>query len=336
MTNVYLAFLVDLLIGDPRWLPHPVVLIGKWIERLETGLRRAFRIPAGTILAADNGFTLQSRPIREKWAGVLLTAIVVGGSGGVAWGMLLLAYRISPWLAAAANIWMISATLAVRGLAEAGNGIRRALERGELERARELAGWIVSRDTTQLPQPEVVRAAVESVAENIVDAVIAPLFYAMIGGAPLAMMYRAANTLDSMVGYRNDRYLHFGWSSARLDDFLNWVPARITGVLVVAAAWLLRYSPKGAWRSICRDAAKHPSPNSGIPEAGVAGALGIRLGGRNIYHGRESFRAYLGEPLQELAPVHIGQTIRILYVSSILMLLCGGAVWGAFRLGMHA
>ncbi|WP_018132205.1 adenosylcobinamide-phosphate synthase CbiB [Effusibacillus pohliae] len=323
MIDVYVAFVLDLLIGDPRWLPHPVVWIGKLSGWLETVLRRLFRAPAREAAKADA--TVLAK--REKWAGVLLAALVVGASGGAVLGLLWLAGHIHPWLAVFANIWLISTTIAVRGLAEAGNGIRRALAAGELERARQLAGWIVSRDTRQLPEPEVVRAAVESVAENIVDAVVAPLFYAMLGGAPLAMVYRAANTLDSMVGYKNDRYLHFGWASARLDDLLNWIPARITGLLVVAAAWILRHSAAGAWRTIRRDAAKHPSPNSGIPESGVAGALGIRLGGRNIYHGRESFRAYMGEPLHELAPIHIRQTIRILYVSAGLMLAAGGIVW---------
>ncbi|MFC4766500.1 adenosylcobinamide-phosphate synthase CbiB [Effusibacillus consociatus] len=344
MIQVYLAFLIDLLIGDPRWLPHPVIVIGKGISRLESFLRIVFRVPTdgncadqekrsnhGTGSDHGNRPKLGTRPKREKWAGILLLIAVVGGSGGIVVGLLWLASLVSPWLAVLLNIWLISTTIAVRGLAEAGNGIRKALEQGNLEEARKLAGWIVSRDTTSLPEPEVVRAAVESVAENIVDAVIAPLFYAMIGGAPLAMAYRATNTLDSMVGYKNERYLHFGWASARFDDVLNWLPARITGLLVVAAAWVLRLSARGAWHTIRRDAAKHPSPNSGIPEAGVAGALGIRLGGRNIYHGRESFRAYMGEPSQELASRHIQQTIRILYISSGLMLLLGGILSAAAR-----
>lgn len=329
MIQVYAAFIIDLVIGDPRWLPHPVILIGKVIERLEIFLRRLFRAPVAEGTIADNNSNenkASGARFREKSVGILLVLLVVGGSGGFVYGLIWLANAVSPWLAVCLNAWLISTTIAVRGLAEAGNGIRKALEAGDLAEARKLAGWIVSRDTSQLPESEVVRAAVESVAENIVDAVISPLFYAMIGGAPLAMAYRAANTLDSMVGYKNDRYRYFGWASARFDDLLNWIPARISGMLVVITAGLLRYSAKGAWQTIKRDAAKHPSPNSGIPEAGVAGALGVRLGGHNIYHGRESFRAYMGEPTHELAPRHIRQTIWILYASSVLMLLVGGVL----------
>ncbi|GAX89367.1 adenosylcobinamide-phosphate synthase CbiB [Effusibacillus lacus] len=334
MIQVYAAFLVDLLIGDPRWIPHPVIMIGKMIAGLESLLRKIFRIPVNigepVSSVPDNSreavvsLSPEQRQYRERWAGILLVLLVVGTSTGIASVVLWAAFQLHPWLAVCLNVWFISTTIAARGLAEAGNGIRKALEQGDLEEARKRAGWIVSRDTTVLPGPEVARAAVESVAENIVDAVISPLFYAMIGGAPLAMAYRAANTLDSMVGYRNDRYLYFGWASARLDDLLNWIPARLSGLLVVASAWILRYSPAGAWKTIRRDAAKHPSPNSGIPEAGVAGALGIRLGGVNIYHGRESFRAYMGESLKELSPVHIKHTIHVLYVASALMLLLGG------------
>jgi adenosylcobinamide-phosphate synthase len=321
MIQVAIAVFLDLIVGDPRWLPHPVVLIGKCIRGLESLLRKLFFVP---FPANGSPAHSDSTAVRERWAGILLVVLIVGGSGSLVAGILLLAYKIHPLVAAALNIWLISTTIAVKGLADAGTKIRKELEQGNLQEARKLAGWIVSRDTSKLPEPEVARAAVESVSENIVDAAVSPMFYALLGGAPLAMAYRAANTLDSMVGYKNEKYFYFGWASARFDDLLNWLPARITGVLIVVSAWLLRFNAGRALKTIRRDAKKHPSPNSGIPEAGVAGALGIRLGGINIYHGRESFRAYMGEPLNSISPQHIRQTVQILYSCTLLFLLFGG------------
>jgi len=174
---------------------------------------------------------------------------------------------------------------------------------------------------------EIVRATVETIAENIVDGVIAPIFFAYIGGAPLAMTYRAINTLDSMVGYKNARYINFGWASARLDDVANYIPARITGVLIIMAAVMLRLSPVNAAAAMFRDSKKHPSPNSGIPEAGVAGALGIRLGGTNYYEGIPSVRPFLGRPLKELSYDYIKPAIKFVYLTGILAVLLGSIVY---------
>jgi adenosylcobinamide-phosphate synthase len=298
------AFLVDLLVGDPRWLPHPVIAIGRMIQALEKRLR--------------------SSPLtssQERLRGAVLALVVIAVSAGITAMILKLLYMVHPWVGKAAEVWLISTTIATRGLAAAGYKVAKQLREENIEQARYEVGMIVSRDTSKLSQKEIIRAAVESVAENIVDAVIAPLFYACIGGAPLAMAYRATNTLDSMVGYKNDRYLHFGYVSAKLDDWLNWVPARITAILIVLASWLTGVSGAGAWKIIFRDAKKHPSPNSGIPEAGVAGALGIRLGGYNVYHDRVSFREYMGDAKQELNIEHIDRTIRILFCSPFLFLV---------------
>ena len=161
----------------------------------------------------------------------------------------------------------------------------------------------------------------ETVAENTVDGIIAPFFFFMLGGVPLAFMYRAANTLDSMVGYKNDKYLYFGRISARIDDVLNYIPARITGLLFVVSAMFLQLDWRNSWKMLRRDAAKHPSPNGGWAEASVAGALGIRLGGYNSYFGRESFRAYMGEPVEELAAKHILGCTRLMYTATILFLV---------------
>ncbi|ASS76466.1 cobalamin biosynthesis protein CobD [Tumebacillus algifaecis] len=298
--NLALAYLIDLLVGDPRWLPHPVVWMGKAITQLDR---------------------LLSKRQRSKWPerliGTLFPLVIAGGVFALSYWLLQLLYAIHPWLSIALEIWLISTTIAVKGLADAGRGVYQALKKGDLALARQRLSWIVGRDTEHLDEREIARGGIETVAENIVDAVTAPLFYALLGGAPLALAYRAVNTLDSMVGYKNDKYLHLGWASARLDDIANYIPARLTVPFLVLAAG---GRGKRAWQIARRDASKHPSPNSGWAEAAVAGALGIRLGGENRYHGVPSFRAYLGDPTREITPDHILQTIRMLYVSTALYL----------------
>ncbi|UUZ80883.1 adenosylcobinamide-phosphate synthase CbiB [Paenibacillus sp. P26] len=225
-----------------------------------------------------------------------------------------MAHAIHPWLGYAVNVWFISTTVAVKGLKDAAMQVYRPLADGNLAEARKYAGYIVSRDTSRLAEPEITRAAVETVAENIVDAVVSPLFYALLGAAPLAMLYRAANTLDSMVGYKNEKYLHFGWASARWDDVMNFVPARIAGLLLVLTAWLTPGADAvRAARAVLRFARLHPSPNSGIPESAAAGAFGFELGGVNVYHGRVSERARMGWPLRPLEREDIRRTVRMMY-----------------------
>ncbi len=241
--------------------------------------------------------------------------------------MLILAARsIHEWLGYLVSTWFISTTIAIKGLKDAAYLVYNPLRTGNLADARKYTGYIVGRDTDELGEEELTRAVVETVAENIVDAVIAPLFYALIGGAPLAMLYRASNTLDSMVGYRNDRYRHFGWASARWDDAMNWIPARLTGLLLILVALLQPgLSAKRAAAAIRRFAHLHPSPNSGIPESAVAGALGIELGGLNVYGGAASERARLGWPLRPRTQQDIVYAVRMLYgVSFVVMggLLC--------------
>ncbi|RJQ27910.1 MAG: cobalamin biosynthesis protein CobD [Peptococcaceae bacterium] len=300
------AFLLDLLIGDPRWIPHPVVLMGKVISGLENFLRRT---------AADPG--------RLQAAGVVLVALVVGGSYLVTVVLLVWLYRLDYRAGVAVEIWLIAATISTRGLADAAGSIHNQLRSGNIAEARREVGMIVGRDTGRMDEAEITRATVETVAENTVDGVTAPLIYAFLGGAPLAMAYRAANTLDSMVGYKNDRYLYFGRAAARFDDFVNYLPARLTGVLMIVAALILRLHARRGWTVVRRDAVGHPSPNSGIPEAAVAGALGVRLGGWNSYHGSLSFRPYLGEAIVPLQAGHIRLTVRVMYVTSVLALTCG-------------
>lgn len=293
---VTLAILVDLIIGDPRAIPHPVVGMGKVIGKSEYILRK-----------------MGSGPRIEKILGVVLVLILLSIVLAVSVLVLSLALWIHPIAYAVLSVWLISTTIAAKGLKEAAMKVYRSLVEGDLATARTYVGYIVGRETNRMNDQEVSRATVETVAENTVDAVVTPVFYALIGGAPLALVYRAVNTLDSMVGYRNDIYRHFGWASARLDDMFNYIPARITGLILVVIAWAgRRFDGKGAWQAVRRDAGKHPSPNAGIPEAAVAGALGIQLGGRNIYGGVVSERARMGEATREIAAADIISAITIM------------------------
>jgi len=259
--------------------------------------------------------------------GVMLTVTITALSGLALWGIVAMAAWIHPWLGYAISVWFIASTIAVKGLMQAAYQVLKPIRSGQMEDARKYTGYIVGRDTKDLPEGELTRAVVETVAENIVDAVISPLFFALLGGAPFAMLYRATNTLDSMVGYRNERYLYFGRASARWDDIMNWIPARLTGILLLIVALLDRnLSAVRAFRSIVAFARKHPSPNSGIPESAVAGAIGIELGGRNIYGDVVSERARLGWPLRERNADDIVLAVRMLYGTAYVV-MGGLLIW---------
>ena len=299
------AFLVDIVVGDPRSRMHPVVLVGNLISSLEKLLYHE----ADT----DN---------KKMVKGALLAAFVLVFAYHMAYLLVQLSSQAgNPLLDTIVQALILSFTISPRSLSEAGRELFQLLEDGNLEKARFKVGWIVGRDTDKLSPAEVTRATVETIAENTVDGVIAPLFFFAVGGVPLAVLYRAANTMDSMLGYKNDRYLFFGRVPARLDDILNYIPARICGVLFVLSAMLLGFDYRAAWRIMLRDARKHPSPNGGWAEASVAGALGIRLGGYNSYFGKQHFRAYMGDPLKELQQGNIMECIRLMYSASILFLL---------------
>lgn len=299
-----LAVAIDRIIGDPRSGIHPVVMIGNLIAYLE-----------GKLL------NVQHSPIVKKMAGILLVALVLGTTYGLVWGIMKVMADIHPWAAFFVGAVLLSFTIAPNSLAKAGYEIHSYLIAGDLTQARFKVGWIVGRDTDQLTIGEVTRGTVETIAENIVDGIISPLFFFVIGGVPLAFLYRAVNTLDSMVGYKNNKYLDFGMAAARVDDVFNYIPARLTGILLILAAILLKLNVSGTISAMWRDAAKHPSPNSGFPEAGVAGALGIRLGGLNYYGGVASQRAYMGEEVNPLAPIHIKQTIHMMYAATLLFVI---------------
>ncbi|HTX55310.1 MAG TPA: adenosylcobinamide-phosphate synthase CbiB [Candidatus Baltobacteraceae bacterium] len=296
-----IAFGLDLVLGDPRWLPHPVKVVGRFAAGLERPLR-------GLVPSA-------------RWAGMLTVTTVLGATGTATWLVLQMATRMHPLAGDVAAILLLWTCLAARDLIDHSGRVRRALAGGDLVEARRRVGMMVGRDTDALSEPEVVRATVESVAENLVDGVTAPLFFAVLGGPVGAMLYKAANTLDSTFGYKNERWIEFGWASARFDDLVNWLPARLTAPLVPMAAALLGLRPVQAARIARRDSLKHPSPNAGLAEAAVAGALGVQLGGRNYYFGRASERPRLGDPLQTLAPRHIGEANRLMLTTSCLALL---------------
>jgi len=306
------AYVIDRVVGDPRSLPHPVVIIGWWITRLEWLIRACVK---------------QEKHL--KAAGVLFPLLIVAGSYAIVWLIIWAGALVSPWLAFALSAWLISTTIATKGLADAGLEIMGHLQAGDIPAARRSLSMVVGRDTEHLNESEICRGAVETVAENIVDAIVSPLIYAAIGGAPLAMAYRATNTLDSMLGYKNEKYRNLGWASARFDDVANYIPARLTALLLLAASWLLRLDVRQSWRIIRRDAHLHPSPNSGLPEAAVAGALGVQLGGFNTYQGIPSERARLGDEHRPLRSDDVRMTVRMMYCSSLLCLLVclGIAVW---------
>ncbi|XHR30775.1 MAG: adenosylcobinamide-phosphate synthase CbiB [Chthoniobacteraceae bacterium] len=299
--QVLAAFGLDLLLGDPRWLPHPVRWIGRLALALETPLRRALR--------------------NDYAAGCAAVLVVLGATGLSAFALLAAARELGPWGGDAASIVLLYTCLAGRDLARHAQRVHRALADGDLGEARRRVAMLVGRDTERLDEPGVARAAVESVAENLVDGVTAPIFFALIGGPVGALIYKAVNTLDSTFGYKNERYLRFGWASARLDDCVNYLPARLTAPLVAAAAALLRLRPLAAWRTLRRDGRKHPSPNSGLSEAAVAGALGVQLGGLNYYFGQPSERPPMGDPGQTLRRGHILAANRLMLTTSALALL---------------
>ncbi len=304
MITAVAAFLIDALIGDPRSKFHPVVLMGNLISFLEKVFRRE-----------NDGYVL------KICKGGILVTLVLLISYGAGVGIVILAnmtglLTAKIFIEALALSFMISP----RSLAEAGREIYYLLNAENISQARYKVGWIVGRDTNNLNEQEIVRATVETISENTVDGIISPLFYFAIGGLPLAIAYRAVNTMDSMLGYKNEKYLYFGRVAARLDDVANFIPARITAVLFIAAAAILNFDYKNAYEMMKRDAAKHPSPNGGYAEATVAGALNIRLGGINSYFGVPHFRAYMGDPIEILSPPHILSTIRMMYTATIIFL----------------
>jgi adenosylcobinamide-phosphate synthase len=308
-----LALALDCWLGDPRWLPHPVRGMGRACLWLEPRLVRALG--------------------RTRLAGVVLVIAIVGGSAAVAWAALALAAQLSMLLHAALATLLLYTAFAARDLDVEARGISAALGAADLPGARRALSRIVGRDTEQLSEPEVIRGAVESVAESTLDGCLSPLFWALVGGPPAALAFKAASTLDSMVGHRDERYLRFGWAAARLDDVLGWLPARVARAFFPLGAALCGLRPLGAWRIAWRDGRRSPSPNAGIPEAAAAGALGIQLGGRNTYHGEVQVRPALGDALRPLEIADIRRAVQLMYATTGVAFVClTGARLAALRI----
>lgn len=298
------GFLLDLALGDPVWPYHPVRLMGRLIERLEPIIRRS--LP-------------ETKPF-ERLGGGILAVLVILFSTGVPAGILLLAYRLFFPLGLLLETFFCYQLLAARSLQVESDRVYQALETGGVEEGRRAVSRIVGRDTQSLTEEGVVKAAVETVAENTSDGVVAPLFYLMLFGAAGGFFYKSVNTMDSMIGYCNDRYQYFGTAAARLDDVVNYVPARLSALFMLVAAFLTGKGGRRAWKVYCRDRRRHKSPNAGQTEAVMAGALGVELAGDAWYFGKLYRKPTLGDPVRPIEPGDIRRAGKLMYLTAALAL----------------
>jgi adenosylcobinamide-phosphate synthase len=292
------AYLLDLLFGDPPWFPHPVKGIGRTIEAFEGPFRAVIK--------------------DERAAGAMFAFAIITLAWGATFAAAKAAFFINYYLGIALSIFIIYTALSVKDLGVESLAVFDALRRGDIDAARKALSKIVGRDTANLDERDIIRATVETVAENIVDGIISPVFYAFLGGAPLAMAYKAVNTLDSMVGHKDERHINFGWAAAKMDDMANFIPARMSIPFLVLASWISGHDPTGTWNISRRDGRKNPSPNSGLPEAAVAGAFGVRLGGLNYYNSIAAEKPCIGDDINPLNKSHIKEAIKVAYVTSVL------------------
>ncbi len=298
--KIYIAYILDLIFGDPYVIPHPVQAIGKLISFLEKRLI---------------GFS------NKKFFGMILNITVLAVTFTVC-------YFLQKFVIV--EIYLMYTVFSVKCLGDEGRKVYRILKEGNLAKARKELSYLVSRDTESLEKNDIIRSTMETISENTVDGVIAPMIYMFIGGLPLAMVYKAINTMDSMLGYKNDKYAEFGYFSAKLDDAANFIPARITGgLLIPLSCFFLRYDYKNAWKIFFRDRKNHASPNSAHPEAAAAGALGIQFGGKTSYFGREYDKPTIGDKKREFQTEDIKKNIKILYMTSFLGLIICSAVYAA-------
>lgn len=299
------GFILDFLFGDPHWLPHPICLIGNLIGFLEKRLRSIFAF-SNTALLLSGG---------------LMVIIVLLLTYSVPYIILYEAEKVSIWLAFVLETIMFYQIFATKSLRDESMKVYEALKNNDLADARLKLSWIVGRDTQNLTAEEVTKGAVETVAENTSDGVIAPMFFMFIGGAPLAFLYKGINTMDSMVGYKNDKYLFFGRCAAKLDDLVNFIPARISGIVMILAAYFLNLDSKRAWKTFLRDRYNHLSPNSAMTESVAAGALNIQLGGGHFYFGKWVPKDTIGDNLRAVVPEDIVSVNNLLYMSAVISLL---------------
>lgn len=311
LAAIVAGFILDLLFGDPHWLPHPICLIGNLIGFLEKNLRRLLA-PGKTALLIG---------------GALMVVIVLVITFAVPYAVLALAESVSPWLRFALETVMCYQIFATKCLRDESMKVYTALHSGDLADARVKLSWIVGRDTQNLDAAEVTKGAVETVAENTADGIIAPMLYMFIGGAPLAFLYKGINTMDSMVGYKNDKFIYFGRCAAKLDDLANLIPARITGLVMIVASYFLNLNARGAWKIFWRDRYNHLSPNSAMTESVTAGALDIQLGGDHFYFGKLVHKDTIGDDIRPVRPDDIIAANNLLYMTAVISLLLFSLVY---------
>ena len=296
--KIWIAYILDLIFGDPQNVVHPVQVIGKIISAGEKILlRKKYKFLAGAVL---NIFTVS----------ITYTLMYLISKS----------VKISVFFMII-EIYLMYTIFSINSLAREGNRVYRILKEGDIEKARKDLSYLVSRDTETMDEKMIIRSTMETISENTVDGIVAPMFYMFLGGMPLAMAYKAINTLDSMVGYKNEKYMDFGKFSAKVDDAANFIPARITGILIVLASMILGYDYKNSLKIFIRDRKNHSSPNSAHSEASVAGALGVQFGGKVSYFGKEIDKPTIGDKTKEFELEDIRKNIRIMYVTSFLSLV---------------
>lgn len=296
------GFLLDLIFGDPSWMYHPVCLMGKLISSLERKIRRIFPKTKGG----------------ELGGGLLEVVLVCVLCGGIPLVILYVAYAVMPWLGFALETYWCYQLLATKSLRDESMKVYDRLKNGTLEEARHAVSMIVGRDTKNLTEEGVTKAAVETVAENTSDGIIAPMLYMAVGGVPLMFLYKGINTMDSMLGYKNDKYLCFGRCAAKLDDIVNYIPARISGWLMVAATLFTGMDTKNGAKIYRRDRRNHASPNSAQTEAAMAGALQIQLAGDAYYFGKLYEKPTIGDAIRPVEAEDIKRANRLLYATAVL------------------
>jgi len=302
--KIWIAYVLDLIFGDPQNIIHPVQIIGKMINIGEKSL-------LGKKYKSDRKY--------KFFAGMILNITVISLTYGITY--LIRRTSENSIILTVAEIYLMYTVFSINSLAREGNRVYNILKEGNIERARKDLSYLVSRDTGTMDEKMIIRSTMETISENTVDGIVAPMLYMFLGGLPLSMTYKAINTFDSMVGYKNEKYMDFGKFSAKLDDVANFIPARITGILIVIGSIILGYDYKNSLKVFIRDRKNHSSPNSGHAEAGVAGALGVQFGGRVSYFGKEVDKPVIGDKIKDFELEDIKKNIKIMYVASFLSLI---------------
>ena len=302
--KIWIAYVLDLIFGDPQNIIHPVQIIGKMINIGEKSL-------LGKKYKSDRKY--------KFFAGMILNITVISLTYGITY--LIRRTSENSIILTVAEIYLMYTVFSINSLAREGNRVYNILKEGNIEKARKDLSYLVSRDTGTMDEKMIIRSTMETISENTVDGIVAPMLYMFLGGLPLSMTYKAINTFDSMVGYKNEKYMDFGKFSAKLDDVANFIPARVTVILIVISAMILGYDYKNSLKIFIRDRKNHSSPNSGHAEAGVAGALGVQFGGRVSYFGKEVDKPVIGDKIKDFELEDIKKNIKIMYAASFLSLV---------------